>query len=556
MSIDPSTSAEGGTYSSGTASPSSPSFTHVVTASGAAVSHGRAAITSALGDAIYGSSIYGQAYYGGGTSAPPAVPPYTGSIDVTQYDHSTVHLSWDAPVQPDWDGLRLVRSTYGYPSTFTDGDILLDQSPPGAYSTTYTDLNRLPGKRYYYALYLFDGLNWHLAAGASVLIPNAYGSADAMWDKIPEVWRTVTTDAGLSEDNPALRSFIDLFGYYFDTLRTRYESMADINDPDKMAAEVLQSALAQVGWPYESAFGDRTARVMLRNAGHLSRLRGTEQGVKDLVSALTGWTATMDYSVNKMLSTDQSSFEYSLSTWGPGNGYTDFALGNRGGLQSLTDSRVYSRNVGMMTAGQAGTLQVNSVAAPALIPTWWWGRSPAPWFYWRIGRRRGHWPYPDIYTQLSATPEMLHVGGVPVKAGQPYTASAYFRSKETNRSSRVSLFLYDVGGQQRQSATSGAVATTTTDWSARPTVTLTPAQDGFAVVGGQVDSAAIGEHHYIDAVQVEQAGAASAYAMPRWMNLHLSGTDLNRSLRLARLHQMLGDYLPVGLDYSMDFTPA
>ncbi len=94
-----------------------------------------------------------------------------------------------------------------------------------------------------------------------------------------------------------------------------------------------------------------------------------------------------------------------------------------------------------------------------------------------------------------------------------YAFSAYVRSDVTSRSARVKIEWRTAADAVISTDTGSNVSTTTTDWSARPTVIATsPSNAGFARVYVDFLSVNNGEVHRVDTVQLEQGTVVSGYA--------------------------------------------
>lgn len=274
--------------------------------------------------AIYGRDFYGRSYYGGPELIPFSVDPFTAQP--TGFD--SVLLSWGEP-GGDWGGFRLVRSKMGTPVTEGDGDVLVDipvgydgQSPG-----YYTD-SGLPGGWYYYAIFIYDNLpqNWVRIGTVDALVPHDYSSTDKMWDLLPEYYKEVKDPgAGFSQTrfriNPAiyynnqdvvpndqLVTFLHVFGWATDILRSQAEHTLDGYDVDRVHMSRLALVAQQFGADIERTVPAASNRSLVRNLGWLYRKRGTLDGIRELVSLVSGWECDVVIGPNLMLSEDQADF--------------------------------------------------------------------------------------------------------------------------------------------------------------------------------------------------------------------------------------------------------
>ncbi len=89
-------------------------------------------------------------------TTPPANPSsFTGVPDLTE-----IALSWNNPPDPDFDAVRIMRQTSGYPASTTDGVLVYDGS-----GTSFTDTGLTSGTHYYYTAFARDvSLNYSSGA--------------------------------------------------------------------------------------------------------------------------------------------------------------------------------------------------------------------------------------------------------------------------------------------------------------------------------------------------------------------------------------------------------
>ncbi len=274
--------------------------------------------------AIYGRDYYGRAKYGGRQQLEMAVDPFTATV----LGFNTVTLSWSEP-GGDWAGFRLVRSSSGFPITEDDGQVLLD-FPIGYSGATGEDFvdTTSRGGWHYYAIFLWNSgaQIWERAAAVDALVPYDFRSTDRLWDGLPEHYKQVRDDgAGYSEQtfkvNPAiylnneqtapnllLGKFLGVFGWGLDVLRTQAEQVLDGYDVGAVHVNRLALLAAQFGAELESATPASTNRSMLRNLGWLYRKRGTAEGIREMLSLVSGWDVDVALGPNLLLSEDQSNY--------------------------------------------------------------------------------------------------------------------------------------------------------------------------------------------------------------------------------------------------------
>lgn len=165
------------------------------------------------------------------------------------------------------------------------------------------------------------------------------------------------------------------------------------------------------------------------------------------------WPFDGDYEVsNNILDADQASFETSTAGWVPRNDSPDCTLAvttdqAQAGSQSLE-----------VTATAAGTVGAES------------GTS-------------------NVFED-----------GYAVAEGVEYTVVAYFRAKTVARTCVARVRWFDIGGTEISADESAGVTSSTSAWTKDSVTATSPAGVAVALVDLRVESAAIGEVHYIDAV--------------------------------------------------------
>lgn len=283
------------------------------------------------------------------------VEPFEAAV--IGYDE--VRLTWSAPQPGTWTALMLVRSRSGYPRTSDDGIPVVTFDTPNWYQqNTYTETG-LVGGWHYYSMFLRDAFGWQRVVTLDVLVPYDYGSTDKMWDTLPEHYRVIRDDtadmnlvnlrinadlyddtAGGSSDNLTLSSFISIFGWGFDLLRTQAEGLLATYDPDLIHPSRLRLLSQQFGHEPEVAVPAHVNRTIVRNLAALYRERGTVSGIKALVASVSGWDVDVRVGPNMMLSEDQAAFTNpEVPEWDPTVRYMMGDLVQRGDwtYQALVD---------------------------------------------------------------------------------------------------------------------------------------------------------------------------------------------------------------------------
>jgi hypothetical protein len=254
--------------------------------------------------AVFGVDSYGTAHYGTVVEVEYDVQPFTA----VPVGYGKILLSWSPPAKQS-NGFRLLRSTVGYPVRPDEGVLLVDNTTTGGGG--YTDDNLVPGTLYYYALFYEDtSNNWGRAGTVSALAIQNHGSGQWLYSWVPRYYKYVNDDllATSNSENTDLYGFLNVIGWGFDQIKTYYNSLLHLNDASTTSVENLQNLAAQLGIPFEYATSIANMRKYVRNWSYILREKGTEQGLRDMITAATGWDASVSIGRNMMLDEDQASF--------------------------------------------------------------------------------------------------------------------------------------------------------------------------------------------------------------------------------------------------------
>ena len=218
-------------------------------------------------------------------------------------DYSSVAVTWRRP-GGDWSRQRLVRNTTGFPLTVGDGVVLLDRDSNDT-TTSYTDAGLSSARFFYYALFVLDTNSsaWRLTGEAEVLVPKDYGYTQRLYDRLPEAHKTSDfSELGQPIDTGSfLYRYLSVFGNALDFIRTEYEALRRVLDARTVSLSLLPSLAAQVGVGFEPQVGGRAQRRLVQNAVHLYGMRGTNPGVRELASVVTGWDSGVRLGYNLAL---------------------------------------------------------------------------------------------------------------------------------------------------------------------------------------------------------------------------------------------------------------
>lgn len=450
--------------------------------------------------AIYASDLYGSGSYGAQTY----VDFDLSTFRLTPTDNQHMVLEWSKP-GGSWTTFRLLRGLHGYASNENDGVILGEWESAGL-PLEFTDYGQPegvtgapnfslpPGVFVYYTVYLYtSALVWQRAGSLVGLVMGDHDYGDELYNLLPPYWHQMdrnTTTRYLSENGVStpdlseayttpLRRYLKVPGRELNYLRTEYDSLLWLKDPDRISGNMLPLLLQDLGAEPESALGVTQSRTLARNLVYLRKVRGTTPGVEGTVSAYSSWGATVTDGRNRVLTKDDSSFEKSIGTW-----------------SAHTNATITRSNA---VGGQDGTyaLQVTVTAAGL------------------------------AYVQSCAIAD-VRTRGIPVKAGQAYTMSGYLQAAATARNCRWRYSWFDASGTLISDAFGSFVSNAVGSWTRVTATDTSPAGAVWLRLLLEVEStAAAGEVHYLDAVQVEADATATDYETPRHITVTLLPTRAN-----------------------------
>lgn len=290
------------------------------------------------------SALRGEAF-GGNVPVPPppsapSVPVFgaTSSFSATPIDYGVVQLQWNigtplvSTVTTDAQPTEIVirYSTVGEPMTPQEGSRVTTISPGReVFSLDHSNLPQ--GVWVYYSLfarYESTTLNpWYeRVASLTVLVPRDYKSTDLLWSRIPEHYRIV--DSAQAEGNFEVRSLdntraipdelieqgplyrmLSAFGWEMDRTRTLAHYLMVQKDPDLATPEVLDALAYELGLDLTSQdLGTTRLRGILSDIGYLREFKGTVQGVREWLTALSGCDVVIRPIFTNSLTSAQSQY--------------------------------------------------------------------------------------------------------------------------------------------------------------------------------------------------------------------------------------------------------
>lgn len=219
--------------------------------------------------------------------------------DVTlSWTLSSPLVSAPSTVQPV--EVLVVINEYGEPVTVEDGITVFSCN-----SSTYVDTishtidSINPGNWVYYGFFIkySDGSSsWYERSTSLYLqIPRQYDSLQDLWKRVPEYYRLLDQREG----NNSLKTYLSLFGWELDKLRSLIDSLIAINDPLVAIPPALDLLAQQLGVPNTSdEIGTAKLRNVLLNIFELRRTKGTVKGITAYIAAISGCYSAYDTSTN------------------------------------------------------------------------------------------------------------------------------------------------------------------------------------------------------------------------------------------------------------------
>jgi len=293
---------------------------------------------------VYGIDFYGVGHFGldPSTVRPDfSVAPFT----FMPLDYATLHLQWQTPPSSDCAFLRLVRNPRNLPMDENDGFQVFDLSdfadnPPEAPSNVFGDPNDaivVDSTHHITDQYLSSGFQYYTMFGWSAsqliwvrctdliaLVPLPWGYGTRLYNLLPMCYRdqdVVLVDPynpwPVDGAQPPLQRYLQLIGFQFDFLRTELESLMSINDAMNCSGALLPLMMQQFGLVHEPEMGMQQERMLVENATHLYKLKGSPQGITEFVTTLTSYPTTqlVHHGYNLLLVRDDGVMANSVGTW-------------------------------------------------------------------------------------------------------------------------------------------------------------------------------------------------------------------------------------------------
>ena len=338
------------------------------------------------------------------------------------------------------------------------------------------------------------GINntWARAGNAAGISVKDYGSQPRLYDYLPDVYKITNEQQAIeAPENPTLRSFLAIFGFYYDLLKT-YATLANNRyEMSKLAGQLTPALLQEFNLTFEPEMGFKRARSLLSNITHVYQSKGSYLGVKDYVKALTGNACDIYQGKNLMLDYNNSSFEESIGNWTATNATLAFDSTQLITPYSETANPYVGIYNGILGKGKLTTTLAGTVSAAC-------GTSN-----------------PVGY-------------GVPVVAGTTYSLGIRVRSAATSRSVTPYIDWYDYKGTFLSTSTGTVTSSSTSAWVNVPiNGVAAPTKAVFAVPRFSIASTVLNEIHYVDAVQFEASSTATWFQEARQIQIFVRANRVN-----------------------------
>ncbi len=255
--------------------------------------------------ATYRITAYSTDVYG----SRPLVALDASPVTATPIESGILQIAWAVP-GGTWTELRLVKSAAGYPVTVDDGELLYSSAYPDG---TYTDTQLAPNRWYYYSVFLLVGGSWLLAGQTSGLAVGDLGYGPWLYTRVPNAFKyegSELSSLSSSRRNDILERFVSIFGWGLDIQWTYANTLLDLYNPRTTHEANVNRLARQFGMPIQVTMPGRLRRQAVENATYLHQKRGSVEGLRDLINAVTGLDADIRVSQNMMLSDDQAMFTH------------------------------------------------------------------------------------------------------------------------------------------------------------------------------------------------------------------------------------------------------
>lgn len=166
--------------------------------------------------------------------------------------------------------------------------------------------------------------HWYEKVGSvHVQVPHRYESTDMLWQRIPRHYRLQDDNQYLSPlevpdellDKGPLYRLLNTFGWDIDRIRSLVHHQMVTRDPMLATTEALDALAEEVGLSMSSVdLGTERLRNYLNDIGYLRKAKGTLDGVRETITAITGSDVEIIPTVSNVLPSGQSVFNTTVTT--------------------------------------------------------------------------------------------------------------------------------------------------------------------------------------------------------------------------------------------------
>ena len=448
--------------------------------------------------ATYEIDYYGDVYYGSGT----LTQFLAGNFVAKPYNYQTIQLTWTPP-SGNWDYIRLLRNSYGFPVTPDDGDVLFDLAnnvSPSFYldrGQTPNNIGLKPGHAYYYTLFVRNAETgfWQISGYAIGVSVKDYKTTQRLYNSLPSILTSnIPYDTSLESTNTFLFRFLTLFSFQLDLYKSQIENVSNRYDVTNLNGVLIHAFMQEFGITYEPSIGLKQSRIFLRNISLLNQTKGSKTGLNEFIKAYAGYDNIITLGKNIMLDFNDSSFEQSIGSWAS---YANATLARHSKTDSPTIAPYNEPNSHPNFPNvQNATLQVTATTTG------------------------------DVTICLSGD-NAIHYG-IPVSASTAYTFTGYAKAGTTGRAVGARIHWYDRNGVELTPSIAGTnINDTTTAWTRFTSSVTSPVNAFFAVPHIKIASAVAGENHYLDALQFEAGSSATYFQDARQLEITLIANRIN-----------------------------
>lgn len=433
-------------------------------------------------------------------------------------------------------------------------------------STTFTILSTVTGTANLSAnVTPIVGLNtqWVRAGNSSGISVKDYGTQPRLYDALPDIYKVDNyAEAVDQQDNPTLRSFLAIFGFYYDLMKTYATLISNRYEIEKLSGQLIPSALQQFNFTFEPELGLKRMRSLLANSLPLYQSKGSKLGLNNFINAFVGLDADIYQGKNLMLDYNNSSFEETAGFWTGTNATITAAAGSSiykwstsgtvitltlnftpnftsgsqvrilgsGGIDANYTSGVVVSNktVTITTSTNYGTTSgTGGYVYPTIIEAYSEASNPYSVANINLGFGKITATASGTLTLVCGSSDAVKKG-IPITYAQTYSLSSYIRSATIGRTFTASIEWYDYKGTLLSTSATGTVSSTTSGWvKLSCNGKVAPSGAVFAVPKITIASAVSTEIHYIDAVQFEKSATSTWYQDARELQIFVRADRVN-----------------------------